>query len=219
MSAPQGAGVASMQEEKTAGSAGEVFRVFLRLGLTSFGGPVAHLGYFRGEFVARRKWLDEAAFADVVALCQFLPGPASSQTGMSIGILRAGLPGGLAAWLGFTLPSAVAMCAFGYGVGWAGDLSHAAWLHGLKIVAVAVVANAVWGMAKNLCPDRERATIAVGAAILVIALPSSLGQITAIVAGALIGWGLLKGADVGSGAALTVGIPRRWSWPDRKSVV
>jgi len=195
------------------GSAFEVLRIFLRLGLTSFGGPVAHLGYFRGEFVARRKWLDEAAFADIVALCQFLPGPASSQTGMSIGILRAGLPGGLAAWLGFTLPSAVAMCAFGYGVGWAGDLSHAAWLHGLKIVAVAVVANAVWGMAKNLCPDRERATIAVGAAILVIALPSSLGQITAIVAGALIGWGLLKGADVGSGAALTVGIPRRWSWP------
>src|SRR5580700_3237847 len=161
----------------------EVFRVFLRLGLTSFGGPVAHLGYFRAEFVARRKWLDEAAFADIVALCQFLPGPASSQTGLSIGIMRAGLPGGLAAWLGFTLPSAIVMCAFGYGVGWAGDLSHAAWLHGLKIVAVAVVANAVWGMARTLCPDKERATIAVGAALLVTALPSSVGQIGAIVAG------------------------------------
>src|SRR5579872_3635418 len=172
MSAPQGAGVASMQEEKTAGSAGEVFRVFLRLGLTSFGGPVAHLGYFRGEFVARRRWLDEAAYADIVALCQFLPGPASSQVGISIGIMRAGLPGALAAWLGFTMPSALALIAFGYGVAWAGDLSHAAWLHGLKIVAVAVVANALWGMARNLCPDPMRATIAVAAAIAVIATPS-----------------------------------------------
>ena len=190
----------------------EVFSIFLRLGLTSFGGPVAHLGYYRAEFVARRKWLDEAAFADIVALCQFLPGPASSQVGISIGIMRAGLPGALAAWLGFTMPSALAMIAFGYGVAWLGDLSHAAWLHGLKIVAVAVVANAVWGMARNLCPDRERATIAVGAAILAIALPSSLGQIGAIVAGGLIGWGFLKGVDIGSGsAALVIGIPRAWS--------
>ncbi|WP_258402115.1 chromate transporter, partial [Pseudomonas aeruginosa] len=134
--------------------------MFPRLGLTSFGGPVAHLGYFRAEFVARRHWLDETAFADIVALCQFLPGPASSQVGISIGIMRAGLPGALGAWLGFTMPSAMAMCAFGYGVGWVGDLSHAAWLHGLKIVAVAVVANALWGMARNLCPDAMRATIA-----------------------------------------------------------
>jgi chromate transporter len=192
----------------------EVLRIFLRLGLTSFGGPVAHLGYFREEFVARRRWLDEPAFADIVALCQFLPGPASSQVGISIGIMRAGLPGALAAWLGFTMPSALALIVFGYGVSWIGDLSHAAWLHGLKIVAVAVVANALWGMARNLCPDRERATIAVGAAILAIALPSSLGQIAAIVAGGLIGWGLLKGADVGSGsAALAIRIPRGWSWP------
>ncbi|HWD60051.1 MAG TPA: chromate efflux transporter [Stellaceae bacterium] len=191
----------------------EVFRVFLRLGLTSFGGPVAHLGYFRAEFVARRKWLDEAAFADIVALCQFLPGPASSQTGLSIGILRAGLPGALAAWLGFTLPSAAAMCAFGYGVGWAGDLSHAAWLHGLKIVAVAVVANAVWGMARSLCPDAMRATIAVAAAVTVLAAPSAPGQLGAIIGGGLIGWWILRGADVGSGAALAVGIPRRWAWP------
>jgi len=191
----------------------EVFRIFLRLGLTSFGGPVAHLGYFRGEFVARRRWLDEAAFADIVALCQFLPGPASSQVGLSIGILRAGLPGALAAWLGFTLPSALALTAFGYGVGWAGDLSHAAWLHGLKIVAVAVVANALWGMARNLCPDPTRATIAVAAAIAVVAAPSAAGQIGAIVGGGLIGWWILKGADVGSGAALQVGIPRAWTWP------
>jgi chromate transporter len=191
----------------------EVFRIFLRLGLTSFGGPVAHLGYFRAEFVARRKWLDEPAFADIVALCQFLPGPASSQTGMSIGILRAGLPGGLAAWAGFTLPSALAMIAFGYGVALVGDLSHAAWLHGLKIVAVAVVANAVWSMARNLCPDPMRATIAVAAAVTVLAAPSAAAQLGAIGGGGLLGWWLLKGGDVGSGAALAVGIPRRWAWP------
>ncbi|MBV8777837.1 MAG: chromate efflux transporter [Alphaproteobacteria bacterium] len=192
----------------------EVFRVFLRLGLTSFGGPVAHLGYFRTEFVVRRRWLDEAAFADIVALCQFLPGPASSQTGLSIGMMRAGLAGGFAAWLGFTLPSAVTMIAFGYGVGWFGDLSHAAWLHGLKIVAVAVVANALWGMARNLCPDALRATIAVGAAVAVISAPSAVGQIGAVVGGGLIGWRLLTGTDVGSGAAaVTVDIPRSWSVP------
>src|SRR2546428_9088636 len=147
------------------GSPFEVLLVFLRLGLTSFGGPVAHLGYFRAEFVERRRWLDEAAYADIVALCQFLPGPASSQVGISIGILRAGLPGAFAAWLGFTAPSAMAMILFGYGVTAFGNLADSAWLHGLKIVAVAVVAQAVWGMAKNLCPDRERAPIAVGAAM------------------------------------------------------
>src|SRR5690348_5002232 len=153
-------------------SALSVFFAFLRLWLTSFGGPVAHLGYFRAEFVERRRWLDEAAFADIVVLCQFLPGPASSQVGISLGILRAGLPGALAAWLGFTTPSAMAMILFAYGVTAFGDLSQAAWLHGLKIVAVAVVAQAVWGMARNLCPDRERATIAVGAAILALAFPA-----------------------------------------------
>ena len=212
MSAPQGAGVAAMQEEKTAGSAGEVFRVFLRLGLTSFGGPVAHLGYFRGEFVARRKWLDESAYADIVALCQFLPGPASSQVGISLGILRAGLPGALAAWLGFTMPSALAMVLFGYGVTRIGDLSHAPWLHGLKIVAVAVVAQAVWGMAKNLCPDRERASVAVAAAILAMAVPSAIGQIGAIAAGGLIGWVLLGGrATAAPDAPLAVHLPRSLS--------
>ena len=195
-------------------SPAEVFRIFLRLGLTSFGGPVAHLGYFRAEFVERRRWLDEAAFADIVALCQFLPGPASSQTGLSIGIMRAGLPGALTAWLGFTMPSALALMVFGYGVGWVGDLSHAAWLHGLKIVAVAVVANALWGMARSLCPDAIRATIAVAAAVAVMAIPSAAGQVGAILGGGLIGWWILKGADVGSGsAALTVRIPRAWSLP------
>src|SRR4051795_11919587 len=118
------------------GSWSEVLRVFLRLGLTSFGGPVAHLGYFRAEFVERRRWLDEAAYADIVALCQFLPGPASSQVGISIGILRAGLLGGLAGWIGFTLPSALALLLFAYGVGALGT-TDAGWLHGLKIVAVA----------------------------------------------------------------------------------
>ena len=165
-----------------------VFLAFLRLGLTSFGGPVAHLGYFRAEFVAHRKWLDEAAYTDIIALCQFLPGPASSQTGITIGILRAGLPGAFAAWLGFSGPSALAMIAFGYGIAQLGNIMQAAWLHGLKIVAVAVVAQAVWSMARNLCPDRLRATMAVAAALLVLALPNAYGQIGAIVLGGLIGW-------------------------------
>ncbi len=180
-----------------------VFLVFLRLGLTSFGGPVAHLGYFRAEFVTRRRWLEEASYADIVALCQFLPGPASSQTGIALGILRAGLPGGLAAWLGFTAPSALALIAFGYGVTRLGDMAQAPWLHGLKIVAVAVVAQAVWGMARNLCPDRARASLAVGAALLVLAVPGALGQIGAIVAGGLIGWLWLKqGAATGGSGAI-----------------
>ena len=187
---------------------GEVFRVFLRLGLIAFGGPDAHLGYFRSELVERRRWLDETTFADIVALCQFLPGPASSQTGLSIGLLRAGLPGGLAAWLGFTTPAAVAMIVFGYGVSRLGNLKDAAWLHGLKIVAVAVVANAVWGMAKSLCPDRERATIAVGAAVVAIALPPALGQVAAIVAGAAIGWRFLAaGTTPPANAALAIRLP------------
>src|SRR5437899_6270885 len=194
------------------GSPLEVLRVFLRLGLTSFGGPVAHLGYFRAEFVERRRWLDEAAYADIVALCQFLPGPASSQTGISIGILRAGLPGALAAWLGFTMPSAVAMILFGYGVTVFGDLSGAAWLHGLKIVAVAVVAQAVWGMAKNLCPDKERASLAVGATILALAVPSAVGQVGAIAAGAAIGWAWPGDrAAAQPGQTLAVALPRAWS--------
>jgi chromate transporter len=169
----------------------EVLLVFLRLGVTSFGGPVAHLGYFRAEFVERRRWLDEGAYADVVALCQFLPGPASSQVGITLGILRAGLGGGVAAWLGFTLPSAAAMIAFGYGVTALGDVAHAPWLHGLKIVAAAVVAQAVSSMARTLSPDRARATLTVVAAALVLALPSALGQIGAILMGAVAGWLLL----------------------------
>jgi chromate transporter len=137
------------------GSFLEVLAVAARLGLTSFGGPIAHLGYFRDEYVVRRKWLDEKSYADLVALCQFLPGPASSQVGMAVGIARAGLPGALAAWLGFTLPSALALVLFAFGVNALGGAADAGWLHGLKIVAVAVVAQAVWGMAKSLCPDRQ----------------------------------------------------------------
>ncbi|HEX5452820.1 MAG TPA: chromate efflux transporter, partial [Stellaceae bacterium] len=195
-----------------AGSPAEVFRVFLRLGLTSFGGPVAHLGYFRAELVERRRWLDEAAFADIVALCQFLPGPASSQTGISLGILRAGLPGAIAAWLGFTMPSAIALMLFGYGVTRFGNLTGAPWLHGLKIVAVAVVAQAVWGMARNLCPDRERASIAVGAAVLMLWVPTAAGQVGAIAAGGLIGWLLFRHhAPVQPGPPLAVHLPRSWS--------
>ena len=166
----------------------EVLLIFLRLGCTSFGGPVAHIGYFRAEFVERRRWVPESGFADLVALCQFMPGPASSQLGISIGLLRAGPPGMLAAWLGFTLPSALAMLLFAYGVEALGDVSNAAWLKGLKLVAVAVVAQAVWGMARSLAPDRPRATLAVAAALVTLAVPSALGQVSAIVLGAIVGF-------------------------------
>jgi chromate transporter len=176
----------------------EVLRVATRLGLTSFGGPVAHLGYFREEYVVRRKWLDEATYADLVALCQFLPGPASSQVGMAIGLTRAGLPGGVMAWLGFTVPSAIALVAFAYGFRTL-ELSDAGWLHGLKVAAVAVVALAVWGMARSLAPDRERATIAILAAIFAIVWPTSLGQVTIITAAAVVGlWRLPQGVAAGT---------------------
>jgi chromate transporter len=165
----------------------EVLWAFLRLGLTSFGGPVAHLGYFRAEFVTRRRWLDEAVFADLVALCQFLPGPASSELGMAIGLLRAGYAGALCAWIGFTLPSAAAMMLFAIGVGGRAGIAGAPWLHGLKIVAAAVVAQAVWGMARSLAPDRARMSLAVAAAAVALALPSTLGQIAAIALGAVAG--------------------------------
>jgi chromate transporter len=176
----------------------EVLVVATRLGLTSFGGPVAHLGYFRNEYVVRRRWLDEQTYADVVALCQFLPGPASSQVGITIGIFRAGLLGGLAAWLGFTLPSATALVLFALGIRGL-DLSAAGWLLGLKIAAVAVVAQAVWGMARTLCPDRERASIAIVAALIVTAWPTAWGQVLVIVVAGLVGLRLLPGSgDAGA---------------------
>ena len=167
------------------GSALEVLRVSTRLGVTSFGGPIAHLGYFHAEYVARRRWLDEQTYADLVALCQFLPGPASSQVGIAVGIFRAGLLGGLAAWLGFTLPSALALVAFAYGLQALGG-TDAGWLHGLKIVAVAVVAQAVWGMAQTLTPDRQRATMAVLAAIVMLAWPTAIGQVLIIAVSGLL---------------------------------
>jgi chromate transporter len=175
------------------GTPGEVFRAFARLGVTSFGGPVAHLGYFRAEFVTRRGWLDERAFADLVGLCQFLPGPASSQAGFAIGLLRAGGWGGLAAWAGFTLPSALLLLAFAYGSpSLTATATGAGLLHGLKLVAVAIVAQAVWGMARSLCPDRPRAAIGTAALVLSLAAPNAAGQIGAIFLGALAGLAFSK---------------------------
>lgn len=174
------------------GSCIEVFLAFLRLGLTAFGGPVAHLAYFREEFVDRRRWLDDYAFSDLVALCQFLPGPASSQVGMALGLKRAGWAGMLAAWLAFTLPSAVAMILLGLGLARIGGVSGLAVVHGLKVAAVAVIAQAVWGMGRSLCPDRPRAGLAVAAALLSVALPTTLGQVGAIALGAVAGAVLLQ---------------------------
>ena len=169
-----------------------IFQAFLKLGLTSFGGPVAHLGYFHAEFVTRRRWIAERDYADLVALCQFLPGPASSQVGIGIGISRAGLAGGLAAWLAFTAPSALLLIAFGYGTLALGDAVTHDWLHGLKVVAVAVVAQAVWAMARTSAADAPRATIAIVAAVLVLAAPVPLIQAGVILAGGIVGWLMLK---------------------------
>lgn len=173
-------------------SALAVFNTALKLGLTSFGGPIAHLGYFREEYVKRLEWIDDRVYADLVALCQFTPGPASSKVGIGIGLAKAGLPGAFAAWLGFTLPSALALLLFAYGVETlAGDL-NTGWLHGLKVVAVAVVAQAVWGMARNLTPDAPRFTLAIAAAIVAMVWPTSAGQVGAIVLGGAIGWAFLR---------------------------
>ena len=176
----------------------EILLIFLRLGCSGFGGPIAHLGYFRAEFVERRKWLTERAFVDLVALAQFLPGPASSQTGFGIGLMRGGLLGGLAAWTGFTMPSAALMVLFAFGVGTIADSpAGAGLLHGLKLVAVAIVAQAVMGMARTLCPDRVRASIAAVALILTLLAPWSVFQLGTIIVGGLAGWILCRGeADV-----------------------
>ena len=185
----------------------EILLVFLRLGCTSFGGPIAHLGYFRAEFVERRKWLTERAYVDLVALAQFLPGPASSQTGFGIGLMRGGLLGGLAAWTGFTLPSAALLVLFAYGAGTIADSqAGAGLLHGLKLVAVAIVAQAVMGMARSLCPDRVRASIATVALVVMLLAPSSFFQIGTIVAGGIAGWALCRGdgATVPDGLAMPV---------------
>ena len=185
------------------GSVAEVFGAFLRLGCTSFGGPVAHLGYFRTEFVERRRWLDDAAYADLVALCQFLPGPASSQTGFALGLMRAGWAGGLAAFLGFTLPSVMVLVAFAYGAASLSGPVAAGAINGLKIVAAAIVAQAVWGMARTLAPDGLRAGIAVAAVAVLAVAPGVVGQVAAIGVGATAGLALLRteGNAANGGAA------------------
>ncbi|MFA1622949.1 chromate efflux transporter [Rhizobium mongolense] len=182
--------------ERPRGNPGEVFRVFLKLGLTSFGGPIAHLGYFRDELVVRRRWIDEAGYADLVALCQFLPGPASSQVGFSLGILRGnGLLGGIAAWFAFTMPSAAMLLVFALGAAaFTGPVAEG-FLHGLKLVAVAVVSQAIWGMAKVLTPDRERAGIALAAVAITVFIGGTFGQTGAIALGSVAGLWLCR-ADV-----------------------
>jgi chromate transporter len=185
----------SRKETRTAGfgqTVLEPFLVFLRLGLTSFGGPIAHLGYFRQEFVERRKWLFEQNFADLVALCNFLPGPTSSQVCYSIGMTRGGIPGAISAWSAFTIPSATIMLLAAYGIHWLSGEQGASWLHGLKVVAVAVVAQAVWSMATRLCTDRTRISFAFVAAVIILLTNNSWVQVLAIALGALAGWKLIR---------------------------
>ncbi|SDM16414.1 chromate transporter [Franzmannia pantelleriensis] len=177
-----------------AGRIKEVFQAFLMLGLTSFGGPIAHLGYFRSEFVARRQWLSEKDYADLVALCQFLPGPASSQVGFALGLMRAGPWGAAMAWLAFTLPSAIVLVLFVFGAAVMEGPVGSGIIHGLKVAAVAIVAHAVWGMARNLCPDRQRAAIGLAAVLIVVMVSGPLGQVVAIVAGGLAGLVLCRAA-------------------------
>ena len=178
----------STAQESLTRDLGEVFWPCLKLGLIAFGGPVAHLGYFREEFVRKRRWLDDAAYGDLVALCQFLPGPASSQTIFALGMRRAGLAGGILASLGFTLPSAILMILFGYGMASLGGLQDPGWLHGLKLSAVAVVAVAVLGMGRQLCPDLVRLAIALLVAAVLVFFPGTWMQVGVIIAGGLIGW-------------------------------
>jgi chromate transporter len=185
----------------------EVLGVALRLGVTSFGGPIAHIGYFRHEYVQRRAWVDESTFADLVALSQFLPGAASSKLGISIGVLRAGIPGGLAAWIGFTVPSAIAMVLFALSLQNIGAQA-AGWLHGLKIVAVAAVALAVWSMARSLAWDRARGTLALAAAALILAVPAPATLVVVLVVAGAIGWRFLPAPGVAGRPHVPVPIPR-----------
>lgn len=186
-----------------------VFLIFLRLGVTSFGGPIAHLGYFRHEFVTRRKWLTERSYSDLVALCQFLPGPASSQVGIALGLSRSGYPGALAAWAGFTLPSAIVMILFALGISRYGDVISSGALHGLKVVAVAVVAQAVWGMARNLCTDVLRVTIMAIAACIALLFPSAWGQVGVIASAGIAGLMLFEPLQVAGHDPLPITIGHR----------
>jgi chromate transporter len=192
------------------GSPFEVLFAFAKLGVTCFGGPIAHIGYFRDEFVVRRRWLDERAYADLVALCQFLPGPASSQVGFSIGLMRGGYLGGLAAWVAFTLPSAILLILFAYGANALRGPIGAGLLHGLKLVAVAIVAQAVWGMARTLAPDRERASIAVIAALTILISSASVAQMGAITLGGVAGFRLCRAAPAAPGKShMSIPVSRR----------
>ncbi|WP_346296280.1 chromate efflux transporter [Rhodopseudomonas sp. P1] len=199
-------------QQPQSGTPREVLLVFLKLGLTCFGGPIAHLGYFRDEFVVRRRWLDEQSYGDLVGLCQFLPGPASSQVGLAIGLKRAGALGALAAWTGFTLPSALALVLFAYGAAALDGPLGTGLLHGLKLTAVAIVAQAVWGMSRQLCPDRERATIAIAAALIVLLSAMPIAQLGAIALGAVAGmWWcrsdtLQNFGDVGARVSRPIGV-------------
>jgi len=196
-----------MKKENTA----KIFLIFLQLGLTSFGGPIAHLGYFREAFVKRRKWISEKSFADLLALCQFLPGPASSQVGIGIGLARGGIRGSIAAWLGFTLPSAIMMIIFGYGViNFSQNIPSGA-LHGLKIVAVAVVAQAIWGMSKVLCPDNLRITIAITSASLILIFETILIQFAVIILGAILGVFFLNAQKKPEKSSLGIQVPKSFS--------
>lgn len=195
--------------ERRPGSPLEVLFIFLRLGVSCFGGPIAHIGYFRDEFVVRRRWLDEHSYADLVGLCQFLPGPASSQVGFSLGLMRAGYLGGLAAWIGFTLPSAAALVGFAYGASALAGPIGSGLLHGLKLVAVAIVAQAVWGMARTLCPDRQRASIAVVAALIILFSTASVAQIAAIALGGALGLLLCRAAPGNLSGHVAVPVSRR----------
>lgn len=186
-----------------------VFLIFLRLGLTSFGGPIAHLGYFREEFVVRRQWLSERSYADLVALCQFLPGPASSQVGIALGLSRRGYAGAVAAWIGFTLPSAVALMLFATWLFSFAEAMPSGVLQGLKLVAVAVVAQAVWGMARNLCPDVARITVMAGATCLVLLVPSAWGQVGAITLAGIVGLWIFKPQRTPEHDSLPIAIQRR----------
>ncbi|WJR68802.1 chromate efflux transporter [Neorhizobium sp. CSC1952] len=191
------------------GTPGEVLRAFLKLGLTSFGGPIAHLGYFRDELVVRRKWIDEAGYADIVALCQFLPGPASSKVGFALGLLRGGPLGALAAWSAFTLPSAILLVVFAYAATAFSGPVGSGLLHGLKVVAVAVVAQAVWDMARTLAPDRERAGIALAAVLIVVFAAGAVGQVAAIVVGGLAGLLFCRNGPAAGANHLSFRVSRR----------
>lgn len=208
MTTPDAADNGNRYAITTRGTPAEVFLAFLKLGLTSFGGPIAHLGYFRDELVVRRKWVTEQGYADLVALCQFIPGPASSQVGFALGLLRAGPLGAAAAWFAFTMPSAILLVAFASLASRLDGPIGQGLIHGLKLVAVAIVAQAIWGMAKNLTPDRPRAAIALIAVLIAVVAPTALGQVLAIVIGAIAGLWFCRSETAQEPVRLAFNVPK-----------